>query len=87
MVETVGRLKDDMEALGEEASDLSEEVKQALHSLKERVSDLYDQLAENAGYSVDVVEEAVASNPWTSVFIAFGLGVLTGVAALSRRRW
>lgn len=87
MVDTIGRLKDDMDTLSDEASNLSDEAKQALLALKDRVADLYDQLAENAGYSVDAVEEIVVTNPWTSVFVAFGLGVLTGAVALSRRRW
>ena len=76
LAESIARLQDEAETLMGDMPNVPPELKNRLQSLQDQISDLYAMLSEEAGYGVDAVEEAIVARPWTSVFVAFGLGCL-----------
>ena len=55
---------------------------------RERFNETWDGVNEQARYAAEYADEAVRNNPWTSVGIGFGVGVVIGaliaIAAGSR---
>jgi ElaB/YqjD/DUF883 family membrane-anchored ribosome-binding protein len=82
LAESIARLQDEAETLMGDMPNVPPELKNRLQSLQDQIADLYAMISEEAAYSVDVVEEAIVARPWTSAFVAFGLGCL--VATLLR---
>lgn len=82
LAESIARLQDEAETLMGDMPNVPPELKNRLQSLQDQISDLYAMISEEAAYGVDAVEEAIVARPWTSMFVAFGLGALT--AALLR---
>jgi ElaB/YqjD/DUF883 family membrane-anchored ribosome-binding protein len=76
LAESIARLQDEAETLMGDLPNVPPELKNRLQSLQDQIADLYAMISEEAAYSVDVVEEAIVARPWTSAFIAFGLGCL-----------
>lgn len=82
LAESIARLQDEAETLMGDMPNVPPELKNRLQSLQDQIADLYAMISEEAAYGVDAVEEAIVARPWTSMFVAFGLGALT--AALLR---
>jgi ElaB/YqjD/DUF883 family membrane-anchored ribosome-binding protein len=82
LAESIARLQDEAETLMGDMPNVPPELKNKLQSLQDQISDLYAMISEEAAYGVDAVEEAIVARPWTSMFVAFGLGAL--MAALLR---
>mgnify|MGYP001602402580 CR=1 FL=1 len=78
LAERISRLQDDADILMGDMPNVPPELKNRLQSLQDQIADLYAQISEEAAYSVDAVEEAIVARPWTSAFIAFGLGCIAG---------
>jgi ElaB/YqjD/DUF883 family membrane-anchored ribosome-binding protein len=61
---------------------------ETLQAARERFNETWDGVNEQARYAAEYAGEAVRSNPWTSVGIGFGVGVVIGaliaIAAGSR---
>src|SRR5215813_10070531 len=81
----LARIESEIAALGQSlGSNASAEARSALSSIRERL----DRIAGSAGgmtrAGVDAVEETIEDNPFTSLAIAFGIGV---AVALLIRRW
>jgi ElaB/YqjD/DUF883 family membrane-anchored ribosome-binding protein len=60
-----------------------------LRAARERLNQTLSGVGEQAKHAVQYADEAVHHNPWTSVGVGFGLGVVVGaliaLAASSRR--
>lgn len=89
LAESIARLQDEAETLMGDMPNVPPELKNRLQSLQDQIADLYGMISEEAAYSVDVVEEAIVARPWTSTFVAFGLGCLvaTLLRPAPRRGW
>lgn len=59
-----------------------------LQAARERFNETWNGVNDQARYAAEYADEAVRNNPWTSVGIGFGLGVVIGaliaIAAGSR---
>ena len=59
-----------------------------LQAARERLNETWNGVNDQARYAAEYADEAVRNNPWTSVGIGFGLGVVIGaliaIAAGSR---
>lgn len=89
LAQSIARLQDEAETLMGDMPNVPPELKNRLQSLQDQIADLYAMISEEAAYSVDVVEEAIVARPWTSAFVAFGLGCLvaTLLRPAPRRSW
>ena len=89
LAESIARLQDEAETLMGDMPNVPPELKNRLQSLQDQIADLYGMISEESAYSVDVVEEAIVARPWTSTFVAFGLGCLvaTLLRPAPRRGW
>lgn len=82
LAQSISRLQDDADTLLGDMPNVPPELKNRLQSLQDQIADLYAHLSEEAAYSVDAVEEAIVARPWTSAFVAFGLGCVAGALFL-----
>ena len=61
----------------------------SLQAAREKFNQTWSGVSEQARYAADYADEAVHNNPWTSVGIGFGVGVVIGaliaIAASSSR--
>lgn len=55
---------------------------ETLQAARERLSQTLSGVGEQAKHAAEYANQTVHSNPWTSVGIGFGLGVLTGALAV-----
>jgi len=69
---------------GERFAALRERVDQALKNVKTRVSETHEELVDRARTKVRAADSYVHENPWRTVGIAAGVGLIVGVL-LSRR--
>ncbi|HVP85523.1 MAG TPA: hypothetical protein VMS78_12455 [Rhizomicrobium sp.] len=84
--EAVAGLKDDVTALADELGEnASDTMRRTLRRIEETASDLYETLAEQGSRGVEAIERQVDERPWTSLAVAFGLGVLIGIVARGDR--
>jgi ElaB/YqjD/DUF883 family membrane-anchored ribosome-binding protein len=84
--DTVAGLKDDVSAISDELGDnATDSMRRTLHRIEERVSDLYETVAAQGNRGVEAIERQVDERPWTSLSVAFGLGVLIGMIARGGR--
>lgn len=84
--EAVAGLKDDVSALADELGDsASDTLRDTLRRIEETAADLYETVAEQSSRGVQAIERQVDERPWTSLFVAFGLGVLIGIIARGDR--
>ena len=62
---------------------------ESFQAARERLNQTFTGVSERAREAAHYADEAVHNNPWTSVGVGFGLGVIVGVlaalAASSRR--
>ncbi len=84
IADNIARLHEDVEALGD-MPNIPREMKNRLQSLQDQLADLYDTVADDAARSVIAVEEVLIARPWTSAFVAFGMGCLFGALLRPRR--
>jgi ElaB/YqjD/DUF883 family membrane-anchored ribosome-binding protein len=78
--QTVSDLKNDVSALADELGDAADDtMRRTLKRIEEAVADLYETVAEQGGRGVEAIERQVDERPWTSLFVAFGLGCLIGL--------
>ena len=60
----------------------------SFQTARQRLNETWDGVNEQARYAAEYADEAVRNNPWTSVGIGFGVGVVIGaliaIAAGSR---
>lgn len=49
-----------------------------LQAARERFNETWNGVNDQARYAAEYADEAVRNNPWTSVGIGFGLGVVIG---------
>jgi ElaB/YqjD/DUF883 family membrane-anchored ribosome-binding protein len=63
---------------GDKVGQTRERANETLRAAKERLSDMQDNLSERAGDYVKYGRRYVRSNPWQSVGIAAGVGLLLG---------
>jgi ElaB/YqjD/DUF883 family membrane-anchored ribosome-binding protein len=69
---------------GEKVQEARAKAEQSLGAARERLTDMKDSALDQARELVDNGEEYVRENPWQSIGIAAGVGVLIGFL-LSRR--
>ena len=62
-----------------------DKFKDQLATAKVRYSELQDATVAQARRAATVTDEYVSGNPWTSVAVAGGVGVLIGMLIMSRR--
>lgn len=62
-----------------------DKFKEQLATAKARYSELQDATVAQARRAATVTDEYVSGNPWTSVAVAGGVGVLIGMLIMSRR--
>jgi ElaB/YqjD/DUF883 family membrane-anchored ribosome-binding protein len=59
-----------------------------MQAAREKLNETWSGVSEQAKYAAEYADEAVHANPWTSVGISFGIGVVVGaliaIAAGSR---
>ena len=53
-----------------------------LHSTRERLNQTWDGVNRRAREAAQYTNEAVHNNPWTSIGVGFGAGVVIGVLAM-----
>ena len=70
--------------VGERAAEARERVAESVRGARERLSGLEQELLVRAKVAADEAVKAVRSNPWQSLGIAAGVGLILGVL-LSRR--
>src|SRR6266567_8278019 len=85
---SVDAIVDDLAALKRDFARLMEQVKSGavdgagktaedlLERLNERASELYDRVSEQGENSVRVISRQVEERPFTSLLVAFGVGVI-----------
>jgi ElaB/YqjD/DUF883 family membrane-anchored ribosome-binding protein len=85
---SVDAIVDDLAALKRDFGRLMEQVKSGavdgagktaqdlLEQLNERASDLYDRVSEQGESSVKAISRQVEERPFTSLLVAFGVGVI-----------
>jgi ElaB/YqjD/DUF883 family membrane-anchored ribosome-binding protein len=69
---------------GEKIATAREKVQDSLQRVKAELSEVEDVLVEQGRQAARVADEYVRSNPWQSVGIAAGIGVIIGLL-ISRR--
>lgn len=76
-----------LRAIGEDGSDVVSQLRarvfDAVDTAKTRLSDLEEQAAGATQQAASSVEEYIRANPWTTVGVAVGVGLLVG-ALLTR---
>lgn len=86
LAERIARLQDEADMIAGDLPNIPDELKNRMQSLQDQIAELYTQISEEASYSVDVMEEAIAARPLTSALIAFGLGCIAGAFLQPARR-
>ena len=92
ILDDLRRVVDDAESLlretsglvGDRAAEARERAAESVRAARERLSGLEEELLERARDAARDTEDYVRRNPWQSVGIAAGVGLLLGVL-LSRR--
>ena len=78
----VNQAEELLRAIGEDGSEavsaLRERVNEAVDTAKTRLSDLEQEAAGVAERTTSSVEQYIRDNPWTSIGIAVGTGLLLG---------
>ena len=69
---------------GEKIQEVRARAEESLKQARTRLTALEDQAYQSAREAADVTEQYVRENPWQSVGIAAGVGILVGLL-LSRR--
>jgi ElaB/YqjD/DUF883 family membrane-anchored ribosome-binding protein len=69
---------------GEKVQEVRARTEESLRMAKARLSEVQDDAMKRAGLLADEAEEYVRENPWQSVGVAAGIGLLLGVL-MSRR--
>jgi ElaB/YqjD/DUF883 family membrane-anchored ribosome-binding protein len=68
-----------------------EETLETLKAARERLNETLDAVRQRANEACEYTDQVVRANPWTSIGVGFGIGVLIGVVAAlsasSSRRW
>jgi ElaB/YqjD/DUF883 family membrane-anchored ribosome-binding protein len=65
---------------------------ETFQNARERLSETFSTVKQRAGEACEYTDQVVRANPWTSIGVGFGAGILIGVlAALAAtqgsRRW
>ena len=65
---------------------------ETLRNARDRLSETLTAVKERYGEACEYTDQVVRANPWTSIGVGFGVGVLIGVLAAlsatsSSRRW
>jgi ElaB/YqjD/DUF883 family membrane-anchored ribosome-binding protein len=68
---------------GDKAEEARVKAKETLRSAKERVSEMQDEVVDRTRDYLRQGQQYVRDNPWQSIGIAAGLGILVGVLLLS----
>lgn len=68
-----------------------EETLETLKAARERLNETLIAVRQRANEAYEYTDQVVRANPWTSIGVGFGIGVLVGVVAAlsasSSRRW
>ena len=68
-----------------------EETLETLKAARERLNETLTAVRQRANEACEYTDQVVRANPWTSIGVGFGIGVLIGVvaalSATSSRRW
>jgi ElaB/YqjD/DUF883 family membrane-anchored ribosome-binding protein len=62
-----------------------DQFRQQLATAKARYCELQDATVEKAKHAATATDEYVHGNPWTSIAVAGGVGVLVGMLIMNRR--
>ncbi len=62
-----------------------DKFKEQLTTAKARYSELQDATVQQAKRAATVTDEYVHGNPWTSIAVAGGIGLLVGMLVMTRR--
>jgi ElaB/YqjD/DUF883 family membrane-anchored ribosome-binding protein len=68
---------------GDKADQARAQAKETLRSAKERVADMQDEVVDRTRDYLRQGQQYVRDNPWQSIGIAAGVGLLVGVLLLS----
>jgi ElaB/YqjD/DUF883 family membrane-anchored ribosome-binding protein len=65
---------------------------ETFHNARQRLNETFSTVKQRAGEACEYTDQVVRANPWTSIGVGFGVGVLVGAlaiwaAASSRSRW
>lgn len=88
LIEHISRLMAEAEAMiagpvAEQSSSRLAEIKNRLESARERLGDVYSRARQNVVAGAKYTDETIRENPYYSIGLALGIGVLLG--ALVRR--
>jgi len=72
-------LRQSAAATGEQAAQLRERGMAMLRQAREKAQDLQDSMVERGKAAARATDEYVHENPWRSIGVAFGAGILIGV--------
>jgi len=72
-------LRETVEASGEKAVDLRQRIAKELKAAKAGLADAESALRAKAKIATSAADECVRKNPWSSIGIAAGIGVLVGI--------
>jgi ElaB/YqjD/DUF883 family membrane-anchored ribosome-binding protein len=67
-----------------------EETIETLTAARERLNETLAAVRQRAGEACEYTDQVVRANPWSSIGVGFGLGILVGMLATlatSSRRW
>ena len=69
-----------------------EETLETLKAARERLNETLTAVRQRANEACEYTDQVVRANPWTSIGVGFGIGVLVGALAVlattsSSRRW
>ena len=86
MAQDIANLKNKVADLAARLADGADEVtRETLRGVEAGIADLYETLAAQATRSIESIEETVEYRPWTSLFVAFGLGCVASLFLFRRR--
>jgi ElaB/YqjD/DUF883 family membrane-anchored ribosome-binding protein len=84
LIEHISRLMNEAEAMlagpvADQAQGKLADIKERLNDAKERLGDVYASARRNVVAGAKYTDETIRANPYQSVAVALGIGVLLGV--------
>jgi ElaB/YqjD/DUF883 family membrane-anchored ribosome-binding protein len=83
--EATEEVHDHVQEMKAAAQEFTEQARAATHAAMEATRAAYHELEEKTREYGRVADQAIHSNPYTSIGVAFGLGMLMGVLAANGR--
>jgi ElaB/YqjD/DUF883 family membrane-anchored ribosome-binding protein len=77
------------EKIPSNVQDMPGQQEDTYHNARERLNETFATVKQRAGEACEYTEQVVRANPWSSIGVGFGVGILVGalvtLAASSRR--